>query len=338
MNSPNSAVPPPIFAGVDVGGTSIKIGLVDDQGRTLALTSIDTEQGRGPEDALLRIREALRGIASGTNIPWRDVTAVGLGTPGSMDIPAGLILEPPNMPDWRYFPIRQRLSDLCEKPVSFANDANAAAFGEFWIGSGRQFDSMAMFTLGTGVGGGLILNGESVDGCHSFGSEFGHLIIDQRDDARLCVWGGGRGELEAYASAPAVVARTRDLLDSHPDSSLHDRLTAGEELTPLLLCEEAERDDPLSLSVILQTAKHLSIGIVTVVHIVDPGAIILGGAMTFGGQKTRTGRRFLEQVRSEFKARAYHVVRDSTVIDFANLGSAAGYIGAAGLARKDIRS
>ena len=323
----------PLFAGVDVGGTSIKIGLVDELGRSLGVTAIGTEQDRGPADAVRRIHQSLTELMTRLEANWEDVAAVGLGTPGSMDIPAGSILEPPNMPAWRYFPIRDRLGEACGKPVAFANDANAAAFGEYWVGSGRQYQSIVMFTLGTGVGGGIILNGTSIDGQHSFGSELGHLVIDQTDSARQCVWGGGRGELEAYASAPAVVARATDLLATGWHSSLRSRIEAGDELTPLLLFEESERGDQLCREIILETARHLGVGVVTIVHAVDPDAVILGGAMTFGGRDSETGRNFLDAVRGEFRSRAYHVVRDTTLIDFASLGSDAGYIGAAGLAK-----
>lgn len=327
----------PLFVGVDVGGTNTKIGLVDDAGRTVAFTSVPTAEERGPEDAVQRYAHAIREMLADAGTSLNEVAAVGLGSPGSMDIPKGLVLEPPNMPHWRYFPLRDRLSDLCGKRVAFANDANAAAFGEYWAGAGRGAQSLVMFTLGTGVGGGIILDGVSIDGVHSFGSELGHMIIDQRDDARYCVWGGGQGQLEAYASAPAVVARTQELLAGGRASSLSARLNAAEELTPLLLAEEAERGDALSMEVVLDTARFLAVGIVTVVHAVDPGVVILGGAMNFGGHGTATGRRFLEMVRSEFHRRAYHVVADSTTIDFATLGGDAGYIGAAGLARKSCQ-
>jgi glucokinase len=323
----------PFFVGVDVGGTNIKIGVVDDNGDTLARTAVPTDEVAGAEAAMRRSHDAITGLLAELSLPFDDVAAVGLGTPGSMDIPKGLILEPPNMPSWRYFPLRDCLSELCGKPVGFANDANAAAYGEYWVGSGRQFDSMVMFTLGTGVGGGIILGGVSLDGAHSFGSELGHIIVDSCLDARLCVWGGGQGQLEAYTSAPAVAARAADLLASGRTSSLKGRVSRGEELTSLMLFEEAECGDELSLEVIVETARLLGIGIVTVVHAVDPEAIILGGAMNFGGHATATGRMFLERVREEFQARAYHVVRDSVSIDYATLGGDAGYIGAAGIGR-----
>ena len=241
------------------------------------------------------------------------------------------------MPSWRDFPIRDCLSEACEKAVFFANDANAAAYGEFWVGTGRQFKSMVMFTLGTGVGGGIILDGVSVDGEHSFGSELGHIIIDQSPDARLCVWGGGRGQLEAYASAPAVTARAAEELAAGRSSSVQARCDGGEELSPLVLFEEAERGDEFSLEVILETAGYLGVGVTNVVHTVDPGAVVIGGAMTFGGPEAATGRQFLARVREDFQSRTFEVCRHSVVIDYASLGGRAGYIGAAGIAREGFR-
>jgi glucokinase len=323
----------PLFIGVDVGGTGIKLGLLDDRGATLAQDRIETEEERGPGDAISRIRKTLDRMLVKLGVSWEDVAAIGLGTPGTMDIPRGLILSPPNLPHWRDFPIRDALSKAClDKPVTYANDANAAAYGEFWIGKGRDASSMIMLTLGTGVGGGIIIEGRGIDGVNSFGSECGHILVDSHDDARLCVWGGGRGELEAYASAGAVVERTRELLDAGRHSSLNNRM-AHEPLTPLLLAQEADAGDALALEVLEETGRYLGIGIVTLVHTVDPGTVVLGGAMNFGGEEARAGRVFLEAVRREFRRRAFDVVADTTVIEYASLGSNAGYIGAAGLAR-----
>ncbi|MGE0760041.1 MAG: ROK family protein [Pirellulaceae bacterium] len=321
----------PFFVGVDVGGTNTKIGVLDNDGVVLGKTSIATLEERGPGDSIARDKAAIDSLLSSLGISPAEVVAVGLGTPGTQDIPRGMILEPPNMPHWRHYPVRDRLGEACGKPCYYANDANAAAYGEFWVGSGRSYKSMVMFTLGTGVGGGIILNGVSVDGEHSFGSELGHLVIDCRDDARLCVWGGGRGELEAYASASAVVARARDALAAGRDSSVHQRLEQGDELTSKVLFEEAEAGDVFSLDIILDTARYLGVGITNVVHSVDPGVVVIGGAMTFGGHQTRVGRRFLDEVRSEFQRRAFNVV-GGTVIDYASLGGDAGFIGAAGIA------
>jgi glucokinase len=332
--TPFENAPRPWFVGVDVGGTNTKLGIVDDHGQILAQTSIKTQEERGPEDAIGRIHQALTGLLNDGQIGWSDIAAVGLGTPGSQDLRTGWILYPPNMPHWKNFPIRDELAKACGKPCSYVNDANAAAYGEFWVGTGRDHPSMVMFTLGTGVGGGIILNGHLVNGEHSFGSELGHIIINCSDDARLCVWGGGRGQLEAYASASAVAAWAREQLAAGRKSSVSQRIAAGEELTTKMLAEEAEAGDKFSLEIILEAARYLGIGITSVVHTVDPGAIVIGGAMTFGAHATAVGRQFLETVRAEFQARCFGVVTP-TQIDYAILGGDAGLIGAAGIARLD---
>ncbi len=219
-------------------------------------------------------------------------------------------------------------------PVTFENDANAAAYGEFWVGSGREFPSMVLLTLGTGIGCGIIIGDMVIQGAHSHGGEAGHVIIDSRDDARMCGC-GWRGHLEAYASATAVVKRCEELLDAGRATSLAKRLAAGEELTPKLIAEEAEAGDELSLEIVLETARYLGIGTVNVMHVVDPDVVLLGGAMTFGGAERALGRRFLDRVRQEVRRLARPIPAAKTVIDFATLGGDAGFIGAAGVARLD---
>jgi glucokinase len=328
---------PPYFIGIDVGGTNTKIGIVDDDGATLAYLSIPTTEEEGPQGLIDRAGEAIRHKLSELAIAAGDLAAAGVGTPGPMDIPNGMILDPTNLPHWRHFPVRDALSRALDLPVAFTNDANAAAFGEYWVGSGRAYSSMIMLTLGTGVGGGIIVEGRAIEGINSFGAECGHIIVDSRPDARLCVWGGGRGELEAYASASAVAQRAQEFLDAGRDSSLAKRTEKGEELTTLMLSQEAERGDQLSLEVILESGTYLGIGVVTLVHTIDPGAVILGGAMNFGGRDSSVGRQFLRRVEEEFQSRAFEVVAKNTLIDFASLGGDAGYIGAAGIGRSSVR-
>lgn len=326
----------PLFLGVDVGGTSVKIGLVDDLGRTLGLTRIPTHPERPTGDAVERIAQACREFLSSLTLGMPDVAAIGLVTPGTMDIPRGMILEPPNIPGWRNYPIRDHLSRACGRPVAFANDANAAAFGEWWIGTGRQHHSIVLLTLGTGVGGGIIVGDLSIDGENSCGSECGHIIIDFHDDARLCGC-GQRGHLEAYASATAVVKRTYEILAAGGQGKLADRAAAGTSITPLLIAEAAEAGDSLALDIVLETARYLGIGITSLMHTIDPSAVILGGAMNFGGPDHPLGIRFLERIRQEVRARAFPVLAQRTTIEFASLGGDAGYIGAAGIARNLYR-
>lgn len=322
----------PLFVGVDLGGTNIKVGVVDDLGRTLASFSEPTEVEKGPEDGARRMGEAVNKAINNAGIPKSDVKWVGLGTPGTMDIPTGLLLTPHNLPGWWHFPIRDRVSDHCGLPVAFANDAGAAAYGEFWVGSGREFHSMVFFTLGTGVGGGIIVGDLSLEGENSAGAELGHIIIDYNDTARLCSC-GQRGHLEAYASATAVVERTQEALAAGGSSSLDSRLRSGAELTSLMVAQEAEQGDQLSLHIVSETARFLGIGAVSVMHTIDPAGVLIGGAMDFGGHESQLGRNFLARVREEVARRAIGNLAERTVIDFALLGSDAGYIGAAGIAR-----
>lgn len=326
----------PLYVGVDVGGTNIKLGLVDDVGRTVAYSSIRTQSQKGPDDAVRRMADQIPELLAQSGAASSQLDAVGLATPGTMDLARGMILAPPNLPTWRQYPIRDRLSAACGKPVAYANDANAAAFGEFWVGCGQDYPSLVMLTLGTGVGGGIILGGLSVDGEHSHGSECGHIIIDYSNEARVCPC-GLRGHLEAYCSATALVRRAEVLLATSRTSAVRERLDNGDKLTTLLLAEEAEKGDELSLEVIMEGATFLGVGITTLVHTIDPGAVVLGGAMDFGGHGTQLGESFLDRVRAEFRRRTFPTLAEQTVVDFARLGGDAGYIGAAGIARAGMR-
>jgi glucokinase len=326
----------PCYVGVDLGGTNIKVGVVDDRGHSLAWDSIPTDAHQGAEDGAKRMGQAVERIITKAGLQKADIGRVGLGSPGTMDIPAGMLIRPHNLPGWFNFPIRDRVARHCGLPVTFANDANAAAYGEFWVGSGCEFRSMVLFTLGTGIGCGIIIGDLTIDGENSHGGECGHIIVDQNDDARMCGC-GQPGHLEAYASATAVIARANEALSAGRASSLTARLKRGDELTPLLVAEEAEAGDGLALELVLDTARYMGIGAVTLMHTIDPQGVVLGGAMTFGGHDTELGRKFLARVKQEVQRRAFPVLAERIVIDYATLGGDAGYIGAAGVARLEHR-
>jgi glucokinase len=329
---PSEEAKKPFFIGIDLGGTNIKVGMVDDLGRALAWLSIPTEVSKGPEDAANRMAKAALQVVAKAGVELADIARVGLGSPGTMDIPAGKLLKPANLKGWDYFPLRDRVSEHCGLPVTFANDANAAAYGEFWVGSGRDFRSMVLFTLGTGIGSGIIIGDLCLDGENSHGGECGHMIINCAPDARMCAC-GQRGHLEAYCSATAVVNRTREALDAGRTSSLAADLKDGKELAPKLLDKHAEKGDQLCLDIIMETARYMGVGITNLMHTIDPSGVLLGGAMTFGGKESQLGQKFLAEIKAEVKRRAYAILAERTVIDFASLGGDAGYIGAAGLAR-----
>src|SRR5262245_25583210 len=250
----------PLFLGFDVGGTNIKLGLVDDLGRPIAHTKITTEEEQGPREAVKRARTAVEEMLAGIGLKIADLAAVGLCVPGTMDIPRGMFLQPHNLPHWHYFPIRECVAEAFGLHTAFANDANAASYGESWVGSGQRYHSIIMLTLGTGVGGGIIIGDLSVDGENSHGSECGHIVIDTSPAARMCGC-GQPGHLEAYCSATALVERTHELIAKGRATSLTHRVSELSPLTALMIAEEADRGDSLSFEVIMELASWLGLGV-----------------------------------------------------------------------------
>ena len=329
---PRAEVRRPLYAGVDLGGTNIKAALVDDLGRLVAFHTEKTHADRGPEDAAARMGEAVHVRARQAGLATAEIAAVGVGSPGPLDLQAGTIVRAGNLVGWDNFPLRDRVAAHCGLPVTFANDANAAAFGEFWVGAGREYDSLVLLTLGTGVGGGIIIGDLNVEGAHSHGSECGHMIVDPAETARLCPC-GHTGHLEAYCSAKSLLARAEEAIAAGATGSLATAVAAGEPLTPILVGREAEAGDRLATELVMETARWLGIGIVSLMHAIDPEAVMIGGAMTFGGDSAPVGRAFLERVRAEVRRRTFPTLAAKTVIGYASLGGDAGSIGAAGLAR-----
>ena len=333
---PDNPTTAPYFAGVDVGGTNVKIGIVDDNGKIVADTKFPTKADDSPDVAVGQAKRELTGLLSDKGLDWDQVAAVGVGTPGPMDIKAGLILTPANLPGWHNYPIKEKLGQAVGKPVTFTNDANAASYGEYWVGGGQAFPSMILLTLGTGVGGGIIVDNFSIDGEHSHGAEIGHMTIDTSDEARVCSC-GHRGHLEAYASATALVDRTCEAMSSPLGltSSLRKQTSEASPLSALMISNAAEAGDEFALKIVLETADYLARGIADLAHIIDPAAFILGGGMNFGGNHSPMGQKFLQRIILSTRKIVFPVLAERLVVKFAELGSEAGFVGAAGLARTE---
>jgi glucokinase len=315
---------PPYYLGIDLGGTNIKSGVVDDEGRPLSFDHIETEANLGPEVGLDHLAEIARRAVAASGLSWDEIAAVGLGSPGTMDIPAGMLLDPPNLPGWVNWPIRQKLAERLGKPTVLQNDANAAAYGEFWVGAGRHAESLVLFTLGTGIGCGIIDNGRIIEGRHSHGAECGHIII-QMENARLCSC-GQYGHLEAYASATSLVKRAHEALEHEPASLLRKAL-AENRLTSRAISEAADAGDPLARRLMRDTARYLAVGAVSLMHTIDPDMILYSGGMIAAGPT------FLEAIRSDIRSMAFPIPAARTRVEYAALGGEAGVIGAAGCAR-----
>jgi glucokinase len=317
----------PVFVGLDVGGTSMKAGVVDDKGHSLGAVSLPTEAYKGQGHGLLRMTETIQAAVKAAGLTMDDIAAIGVATPGTMDIPAGIILDPPNLHPWQNVPVRQYVHDAFQLPTAFQNDANAAAYGEYWAGAGRGAHSMVLFTLGTGVGGGIIIGDTVLQGEHSHGAELGHFKIEMTNP-RQC--GCGRwGCLEAYASATAVVKRTLEALAAQPTkSALSEYLGRGEEITARAVFTAAAAGDAVAAKVVEETAYYLAIAAMNMMHTIDPDVVVFAGGMIAAGAP------FLEQIRFHVKQLAFPVPAEKTRIVYAELGTDAGFIGAAACGRQ----
>ncbi|MCI0680910.1 MAG: ROK family protein [Gemmataceae bacterium] len=316
-----------LYVGLDVGGTTMKAGVVDDDGKALGSVSLPTEAHLGQEFGLERMCESIRQAVASANLKISDIDAIGVATPGTMDIPGGLILDPPNLKPWRNVPVRDYIHKKFKLPTAFQNDANAAAYGEFWAGAGRDVHSMVLFTLGTGVGCGIIIGELILEGEHSHGAEVGHMKIEMTKP-RQC--GCGRwGCLEAYASATAVVKRAVEKLGKRgAKSQLKPMMNKEGGLTARDIFEAAAAGDAVADEIVEDTAYYLAVGAVNMMHTIDPNMIVYGGGMIAAGED------FLKRIRKHVLQLAFPVPAAQTHIVYAQLGGDAGFIGAAGCARQ----
>jgi glucokinase len=317
------------YLGIDLGGTNIKAGVVDDDGRPLATARLPTLAHLGPEVGIETMVEVARLAVAESGVDWPEIDAVGLGSAGTLDTTEGRIIEASNLPLWSDFPIARKLGERLGRPTVLVNDANAAAFGEHWAGAGRSTRSLVLFTLGTGIGCGIVESGRIVEGRHGVGGECGHATI-QMDGGRLCSC-GRRGHLEAYASATSLVRRAIEALETEPDSALGALLTA-QALTSEAIAHRASEGDSLASRLIRETARYLAIGAANAIHTVDPDLVLFAGGMIAAGPG------FLEAIREEIRELVLPAITGRTRVDYASLGGEAGLIGAAGWARKQSGS
>jgi glucokinase len=321
---------PVYFVGLDVGGSTMKGGVVDDHGKSLSAVTLPTEAARGQNHGLNQMAKTIKEAVKAARLEMAQIAAIGVATPGTMDIPAGIILDPPNLKPWQNVHVRRFIEDAFHLPTAFQNDANAAAFGEFWVGAGKGVHSLVLFTLGTGIGCGIVIDDLVIEGEHSHGAEVGHMKIEMTNP-RQC--GCGRwGCLEAYASATAVVKRTQEALAADPGKSiLHSMLKDESEVSAKAVFDAAAKGDALAAKIVEDSAFYLAVGAMNMMHTIDPDMVVFAGGMIAAGEP------FLDRVRHHVRQLAFPVPAAKTQIRYALLGSDAGFIGAAACARKLYR-
>jgi len=310
-------------AGVDLGGTIIKAGLLDAEAHVLASLSVPTEVDRGRGTVVDNIIAAAEQVIADPRVYRSQVIGIGIGSPGPMSHRRGLIINPGNLPCMKDTPLRDIVTERTGIKTTLDNDANAAAWGEFWAGAGKGVSDFLMFTLGTGVGGGVVVDGKLLRGHFENGSELGHIIVQPGGRRCSC---NQLGCMEAYSSAYNLARRAEEMIAEGKSSQLKARMDAGEMLMAEHIVEAARGGDDVAEQVWDEACYYLGGAIVTMQHVSNPERVVLAGGLIAAGDF------LLERVRKHAKDLTWNLLDDLADIRFATLGNDAGFIGAAGCA------
>ena len=312
------------YVGIDVGGTNIKIGLFDSELKLISKTSITTNADMGPDIVIGNMAGTVEELISKAGLALENIVAVGIGTPGPAKYSEGIIIRSTNMPKFKNVPICKMLNDKLGAPVVFDNDANVACWGEYTMGAGKGVKDIVFFTLGTGIGGGIVSDGELVHGCDENGAELGHMII--HPDGRKCNC-GQKGCVEAYASADSTARRATEAIEKGAESSLKKVLEEKGKITSKDIYEHLAAGDKLAKEITDGTAKALAITCINMLHTTEPKRIIFTGGMIAAGDA------LLNRIKYFFDEHIWTLKKETVEICFATLGEDTGIIGAAALAR-----
>ena len=309
------------YAGIDLGGTFVKCGIVDGNGKIIAKDKIPTGAEREYTLIARDMAELAVGLAAKSGVK---IEAVGIGAPGTIDSENGVVVYSNNI-KWKNVPLAAEMSRLMSIATAMTNDANAAALGESYAGAGRNYKSSVFITLGTGVGGGIVLDGKLYEGGRSAGAEIGHILV--KPNGRRCTC-GRRGCLEAYASASALVRSTKRAMLRDRSSALW-RLVCGDvsRVDGKTAFDGMAAGDPAATRVVDEYIGYLADGIADIVNVLRPDVVLIGGGVSAQGETLLGPLR--ERVRRDvFGGMDYA----ETKILAASLGNDAGIIGAARLA------
>ena len=305
--------------GADLGGTLIRAIRTDLDGRKLARAEIKTQAQEGPEAILGRIFEVIGQACEGTDPS--EVLGIAIGAPGPVD-EQGRLFDPPNLPGLREVSLRERIQDRFQVPTFAGNDGNLAALGQLRFGAGQGLEHLIYMTIGTGIGGGIISHGKLVIGARGFAAEIGHQTLDP--DGPICGC-GQPGHLEALASGPSIARRARERLEAGASSTIEQYQEAGNELTGKSVTDAARHGDELALELLTEAATYIGLGLVNLIHILEPQRILLGGGVS------QAGELLFEPIRQTVHDRVMSPVFRGVEIQPAALGKDVGLMGAVAL-------
>ena len=307
------------FIGIDLGGTNVKAGVVTPEGDVIARAENPTEVNMGQDHSVNRIVETAREAVAKAQIASSDVKGVGIGSPGPLDIYGGMVVAPVNFPTWKNVPLPKILSDAFGGiPAALDNDANVVAYGENWLGAGRDTENFLCITLGTGVGGGVVCEGKLLHGFDGNAAEIGHICIDYDGPPCNC---GSVGCLETYCSATGIVRRAKAALAvENPSTSV-----TAEGITAEKIAKAALEGDEFCQRIYDETGFFLGMGIVSAVALYNSEIVAIGGGVA------RAGELIFAPTRRTFRRYGFPSMRDTLKIEPMRLGDNAAILGAAKL-------
>ncbi len=307
--------------GIDVGGTNVKIALVDDNGKIIYSNSVPTYAKMGYEYTVNNIKQAIKDLMKETNTTPSDIEGIGFDFPGQVDCKTGVVKLAPNIPGWVNVPIAQMIEDEFHIPTRIDNDVRCAALGELKFGAGRGCENFICITVGTGIGSGIVINGKVVRGATNAAGELGHIKL-QMNGGPICGC-GDTGCLEAFASGPAIVAMAQEYIKGGKSTKFREMAAVeGGEITPYMVAKAAEEGDPVAKRIFEIVGEYIGIGLTSVINLLNPERVIIGGGVA------ESGELLLGPIRKTIKERAMVVAGNAVEIAPAQLGNSAGVIGA----------
>jgi len=307
------------YVGVDVGGTNLKAGVVDEQGRIVSKVDCPTQVERGHEAVVEDMaRLALKAIEK-AGVSLDEVKSVGVGIPGILDPRTGRVPFCTNL-GWHDVPVIQLMQKIIDKPIYVDNDATVATLAENVAGVSAGAKSSVFLTLGTGVGGGVVIDGKVYSGAHGVGSELGHMITVAGGELCTC---GNRGCWERYASATALIRMGAEAAKKHPESVLNQ----AKNISAKTVIDAAKAGDKAALEVFDEYTEHLAVGMVNIINFIDPEIIAVGGGVSAAGEF------LIKPVREKLAKKIFYKAMPYARVELATLGNDAGIIGAAMLGR-----
>lgn len=306
------------FIAIDIGGTYVKIGIINDNKNILDKISIQTESICKPDQLIEKINIEILNLLKKNKLIFEELKGIGICCPGPVNPDIGLIYKLPNIPGWENFNIKKAFNEFFPgKIICVNNDANAATLGEWWVESSGQYSNMLFISIGTGFGGGVIINNKLYHGANGLACEFGHMSINPEGNLCGC---GNKGCLEEYVSGRGLVQLANDWIKNNTSSVLNNDISS---LTPEIIYKAAIKNDKLAISIFKYFGKYLGIGLTNLINIFNPECIVFGGGVALAYDL------FMPYAKEEMKNRLIPIYYNDLIFRISSLKENAALIGSA---------